>query len=76
MLLASVAHAAPLTLGIVLDQDESFADQVTTQRYRAFAKEVEKSVGEPVRLQFYKRGFAAIKSAKDGSLDMVFGPAR
>ena len=76
MLLASVAHAAPLTLGIVLDQDESFADQVTTQRYRAFARDVEKSVGEPVRLQFYKRGFAAIKSAKDGSLDMVFGPAQ
>jgi rhodanese-related sulfurtransferase len=76
MLLASVAHAAPLTLGIVLDQDESFADQVTTQRYRAFAKDVEKSVGEPVRLQYYKRGFAAIKSAKAGSLDMVFGPAQ
>jgi len=76
MLLASVAHAAPLTLGIVLDQNESFADQATTQRYRAFAKDVEKSVGEPVRLQYYKRGFAAIKSAKDGSLDMVFGPAQ
>ena len=76
MLLASVAHAAPLTLGIVLDQHESFADQATTQRYRAFARDVEKSVGEPVRLQFYKRGFAAIKSAKDGSLDMVFGPAQ
>jgi len=76
MLLASVAHAAPLTLGIVLDQHESFSDQTTTQRYRAFVRDVEKSVGEPVRLQFYKRGFAAIKSAKDGSLDMVFGPAQ
>jgi len=76
MLLAAVAHAAPLTLGIVLDQNESFSDQATTQRYRSFAKDVEKSVGEPVRLQFYKRGFAAIKSAKDGSLDMVFGPAQ
>jgi len=76
MLLAAAAHAAPLTLGIVLDQDESFADQATTQRYRAFVKDVEKSVGAPVRLLFYKRGFAAIKGAKDGSLDMVFGPAQ
>ena len=73
ILLASVAHAAPLTLGVVLDQNESFTDQATTQRYRAFAKDVEKSVGQPVRLQFYKRGFSAIKNAKEGSLDMVFG---
>jgi rhodanese-related sulfurtransferase len=76
ILLASVAHAAPLTLGVVLDQNESFTDQATTQRYRAFVKDVEKSVGEPVRLQYFKRGFAAIKGAKDGSLDMVFGPAQ
>jgi len=76
LLASSVVHAAPLTLGIVLDQNESFTDQATNQRYRAFAKNVEKSVGEPVRLQYFKRGFAAIKSAKDGSLDMVFGPAQ
>lgn len=76
LLASSVVHAAPLTLGIVLDQYESFTDQATNQRYRAFAKDVEKSVGEPVRLQYFKRGFAAIKSAKGGSLDMVFGPAQ
>ncbi len=76
ILLASVAHAAPLTLGVVLDQNESLTDQATTQRYRAFVKDVEKSVGEPVRLQYFKRGFAAIKGAKEGSLDMVFGPAQ
>jgi len=76
ILLASIAHAEPLTLGIVLDQNESFSDQDTSQRYRAFVRDVEKSVGEPVRLQYFKSGFAAIKSAKDGSLDMVFGPSQ
>lgn len=76
VLLAATAHAAPLTLGIVLGQDESVTDQATTQRYRAFVKDVEKSVGEPVRMQYYTRGFAAIKQAKAGTLDMVFGPAQ
>ena len=76
MLLAGSAHAAPLTLGIVLDQHESLADQDTTQRYRAFAKDVEKSIGGPVRMQYYTRGFAALKQARDGNLDMVFGPAQ
>ena len=76
MMLAATAQAAPLTLGVVLGQDESVTDQETTQRYRAFVKDVEKSVGEPVRLLYYKRGFAAIKHAKDGTLDMVFGPAQ
>jgi len=76
MLLAATVQAAPLTLGIVLDQHESLADQATTQRYRAFVKDVEKSIGEPVRLQYYTRGFAALKQARDGNLDMVFGPAQ
>ena len=76
ILLASVAHADSLTLGVVLDQNESFTDQDTSQRYRAFVRDVEKSVGAPVRLQYFKSGFAAIKSAKDGSVDMVFGPSQ
>jgi rhodanese-related sulfurtransferase/ABC-type phosphate/phosphonate transport system substrate-binding protein len=76
MLLTAVAQAAPLTLGIVLGPDESLTDQATSQRYRAFAKEVEQSVGEPVRVQYYKRGFAAIKHAKDGTLDMIYGPSQ
>lgn len=76
MLLAGTAQAAPLTLGIVLDQHESLADPATTQRYRAFVKDVEKSIGEPVRMQYYTRGFAALKQARDGNLDMVFGPAQ
>lgn len=76
MLLASLAHAAPLTLGVVLGQDEPITDPATTQRYRAFANDVEKSVGQPVRLQYYVRGFSAIKQAKAGTLDMVFGPAQ
>lgn len=76
MLLAASAHAAPLTLGVVLGQDETLTDESTSQRYRAFVRDVEKSVGQPVILQYYKRGFAAIKNAKAGSLDMVFGPAQ
>ncbi|HET9462701.1 MAG TPA: rhodanese-like domain-containing protein [Thiobacillus sp.] len=78
LLLASsvFAQAAPLTLGVVLDQDESITDFDTAKRYRAFASEVGRAVGQPVRLQFYKRGFSAIKQAKDGTLDMVFGPAQ
>ena len=50
--LAATTQAAPLTLGIVLDQDESISDLATTQRYRAFARDVEKSVGAPIRVQF------------------------
>lgn len=76
LLACSLAHAAPLTLGIVLDQNESLADSTTTQRYRTFAGEVERAVGQPVRVQYYTRGFAAIKHAKDGTLDMIFGPAQ
>lgn len=76
MLLAATAQAAPLTLGIVLDQNESLSDLNTALRYRAFARDVEKSVGEPVRVQFYTRGFAAIKGARDGTLDIIYGPAQ
>lgn len=75
-LVSASVLAAPLTLGVVLDQNESVTDSSTTKRYRAFGGEVERAVGQPVRLQFYKRGFSAIKHAKDGTLDMVFGPAQ
>lgn len=76
ILASAFVQAAPLTLGVVLDQNESITDFDTTRRYRAFASEVERAVGQPVHLQFYKRGFSAIKHAKDGTLDMVFGPAQ
>lgn len=77
LLLASAfAQAAPFTLGVVLDQNESVTDTETTKRYRALAGEIEQAVGEPVRLQYYKKGFSAIKRAKEGSLDIVFGPAQ
>lgn len=76
ILLATTAQAAPLTLGIVLDQNEAITDPSTTQRYRAFAKDVEKSVGEPVRVQFYSSGFAAIKRAREGNVDVIYGPAQ
>jgi len=75
LLISSMLNAAPLTLAVVLDQSESFADSKTDQRYRAFAAEVEKAVGEPVRLQYFRNSFTAIKEARDRSLDMVFGPA-
>ncbi len=76
LLVSALAQAAPLTLGIVLDQNESITDSATTARYRAFAGEIERAVGQPVRVQYYTRGFAAIKHAKDGTLDMIFGPAQ
>ncbi|MCA1924847.1 MAG: PhnD/SsuA/transferrin family substrate-binding protein [Thiobacillus sp.] len=76
LLVSALAQAAPLTLGIVLDQNESLADSSTTQRYRAFVGEIERAVGQPVRVQYYTRGFAAIKHAKNGTLDMIFGPAQ
>jgi rhodanese-related sulfurtransferase len=76
LLASALAQAAPLTMGVVLGLEESFTDQDTSQRYRAFAKDIERLVGQPVRLQFYKRGFTAIKHAKDGTLDIVFGPSQ
>jgi rhodanese-related sulfurtransferase len=75
-LASTPVHATSLTLGVVLDQNESVTDSNTTKRYRAFAGEIEHAVGQPVRLQYYKRGFSAIKHAKDGTLDMIFGPAQ
>lgn len=77
LLLSTYVQAAPpLTLGIVLGQDESISDAATDKRYRAFTKEVERAVGQPVNMQYYKRGFAAIKQAKNGTLDLVFGPSQ
>ncbi|AAZ95961.1 rhodanese-like protein [Thiobacillus denitrificans ATCC 25259] len=76
VLVSALAQAEPLTLGVVLDQNESISDTQTNQRYRAFVRDVERAVGQPVRMQYYTRGFSAIKHAKDGTLDMVFGPAQ
>ena len=64
-----------MTLGVVLDQNESVFNLGSDPRYRNFAAEIEKSIGEPVRIQYFTKAFAAIKQAKEGSLDMVFGPA-
>lgn len=75
-LASALAHAAPLTLGVVLDQSESLADFDTAKRYRAFSDEIERAVGQPVRLHYYKNAFSAIKQAKDGTLSMVYGPSQ
>ncbi len=75
LLLAFAGHAAPLKLAVVLDQNESPSDPKTDQRYRNFAAEVEKAIGEPVRLQYFRQAFTAIKDARGGALDLVFGPA-
>lgn len=71
-----LVQAAPLTLGIVLDQNESITNFDTTKCYRTFSSEIEQAVDWPIRLQDYKRGFSAIKHAKDGTLGMIFGPAQ
>ena len=75
-LLLAVAsiQAAPLTLGVVLDQNEAMSDPDTTKRYRAFEGEIERALGQPIQMHYYTRGFAAIKDAKKGSVDLVFGP--
>lgn len=75
-LVSVYAQASTLTLGVVLDQHESITDSSVNQRYRAFSREVERVLGQPVRLQYYKRDFSAIKQARDGTLDLVFGPAQ
>ena len=74
-LISTNLYAAPMTLGVVLDQNESMTNLNTDTRYRNFAAEIERSIGEPVRLQYFTKAFAAIKRAREGSLDLVFGPA-
>ena len=71
----ATAQAAPLTLGIVLDQNESITNSETDQRYRNFAGEIEQALGQPVRVQYFKSGFSVIKRAREGVFDMVFAPA-
>ncbi len=74
LLAAASIQAAPLTLGVVLDQNEAITDPNTTKRYRAFEGEIERALGQPVQMQFYTSGFSAIKKAKSGSVDLMFGP--
>ena len=76
LFMATCVQAAPLTLGIVLDQHETVSDETTSQRYRAFSREIERAVGQPVQLRYYTRGFSAIKHAKEGTLDLVFAPVQ
>ena len=74
LLATTVVQAAPLTLGVVLDQNETVTNTDTTKRYRAFENEIERALGQPVLMHYYTRGFSAIKDAKNGSIDLVFGP--
>ncbi len=74
-LISTNLSAAPLILGVVLDQSEPISSLNSDPRYRNFAAEVEKTIGEPVRIQYFTQAFSAIKQAKEGSLDIVFGPA-
>ena len=74
LLATTCVQAAPLTLGVVLDQNEAMTDPNTTKRYRAFEGEIERALGQPIQMHYYTRGFTAIKDAKNGSVDLVFGP--
>ena len=76
LLLSGSLEAAPLTLGIVLDPGESLNDSATIQRYRTLAGEAGHALGETVQLRYFQNAFTAIKRAKDGSLDLVYGPAQ
>jgi hypothetical protein len=61
---------------VVRDQNVSIADADTDHRYRAYTKKVERTIGQPLHLQYYICGFSAIRQARNGALDMVFGPAQ
>lgn len=76
LLAAASIQAAPLTFGVVLDQNEAMTDPNTTKRYRAFEGDIERALGQPIQMHFYTRGFTAIKDAKSGSVDLMFGPAQ
>lgn len=76
LLLGSASlQAAPTTLAVVLDPSESLADLKTDQRYRNFASELEKAIGEPVRLSYYRNSFTAIKEARDAEFELLLAPA-
>ena len=53
----AAAQAAPLTLGVVLDQNETISNPETEQRYRNFAGDIEQVLGQQVRIQYFKSGF-------------------
>jgi rhodanese-related sulfurtransferase/ABC-type phosphate/phosphonate transport system substrate-binding protein len=74
LLAATFVQAAPLTFGVVLDQNEAMTDPNTTKRYRGLEGDIERALGQSIQMHYYTRGFAAIKDAKSGSLDLVFGP--
>jgi rhodanese-related sulfurtransferase len=76
LLAAASIQAAPLTFGVVLDQNEAMTDPNTTKRYRAFEGDIERALGQPIQMRFYTRGFTAIKDAKSGSVALMFGPAQ
>jgi rhodanese-related sulfurtransferase len=76
LLAAASIQAAPLTFGVVLDQNEAMTDPNTTKRYRAFEGDIERALGQPIQMHFYTRGFTAIKDAKSGSVALMFGPAQ
>jgi rhodanese-related sulfurtransferase len=74
LLVASSIQAEPLNFGVVLDQNETMTDPIITKRYRALESDIERALGQPVQMHYYSRGFSAIKDAKSGSVDLVFGP--
>jgi rhodanese-related sulfurtransferase/ABC-type phosphate/phosphonate transport system substrate-binding protein len=74
LLAATFVQAAPLTFGVVLGQDEAMTDSNTTKRYRGLEGDIERALGQPVTLHYYTRGFSAIKDAKSGKVDLMFGP--
>ena len=78
LLLASAfVQAGPLTLGVVLDQNESITDFDTTKRYRAFANEVGTGGWPAGPAAVLHQAFFRYQAApRTVTLDMVFGPAQ
>lgn len=77
-LLALSVHGtamADLTLAVVRNPDESYADYDTSQRYSDFVRQIRAAAGTPVRLIQYSSAFEAAKKGKEGNFDMVLAPS-
>jgi ABC-type phosphate/phosphonate transport system substrate-binding protein/rhodanese-related sulfurtransferase len=67
--------SADLTLAVVRNPDESYADYDTSKRYNDFVRQIRESAGTPVKLIQYQSAFEAAKKGKEGNFDMILGPS-
>ncbi|MDR3390738.1 MAG: PhnD/SsuA/transferrin family substrate-binding protein [Sulfuriferula sp.] len=75
LLCASGVASADLTLAIVRNPDESYADYDISSRYNNFIRQVRQTAGMPVNLVQFKSAFDAAKRGKHGDFDIVLAPS-